>query len=134
MQYGIADENEFTTVNFDTPAPSSMSKWPSDRESESKYKVVSSYVTLSMDQNVIERQTYSVLEWLGDVGGLYDMLGLIGGALIGPLAAFSLKAELLTQAFRYTASLVNAENREKKLNPEKKNRKKVPSVSDLDGN
>ena len=87
-----------------------------------------------MDQNVIERQTYSVLEWLGDVGGLYDMLGLIGGALIGPLAAFSLKAELLTQAFRYTASLVNAENREKKLNPEKKNRKKVPSVSDLDGN
>ena len=47
------------------------------------------------------------------------MLGLIGGAFIGPLAAFSLRAELLTQAFRYTASLVNAENREKKLNPEK---------------
>ena len=88
-----------------------MSRWPTLEKPDNKYKVVSSYITLNMDQNVIERQTYSALEWLGDVGGLFDMLCLLGGSLIGPLAAFSLKAELLTKAFRYTESLVNAEER-----------------------
>lgn len=59
------------------------------------YKVISSLVTLDLDQYVIERQTYSVLEWLGDVGGLFGILGLIGGTIIGPIAKFQLKSELL---------------------------------------
>jgi hypothetical protein len=67
-----------------------------------------------MDQNMIERQTYSLLEWLGDVGGLFDMLSLIGGSLVAPLTAFALKSELLTQTFRFTESLTYAEKRAKK--------------------
>ena len=92
LQWGIADEEEFTTVQFDAPAPSFLSKWPDKKGSDNGYKVISSFVTLSMDQNVIERQTYSILEWLGDVGGLFDMLTLIGSKLIGPFTLFSLKA------------------------------------------
>ena len=64
---------------------------------------------------MIERQTYDALQWLGDVGGLFDMLGLLGGSLIGPIAAFKLKAELLTRAFRFTPSLANAEKEANKL-------------------
>ena len=64
---------------------------------------------MSLDLKIIERSTYSILEWLGDVGGLFDMLNLIGGVLIGPLAAFSLKMELLTQVFRFLPSLKFAE-------------------------
>ena len=45
---------------------------------------------MSLDLKIIERSTYSILEWLGDVGGLFDMLCLIGGFLIGPLATYSL--------------------------------------------
>ena len=92
LQWGIEDKEEFTSIRFDAPAPSFLRKWPSDKDSNDGYKVISSFVTLSMDQNVIERQTYSILEWLGDVGGLFDMLGLLGGLLIGPFTAFSLKA------------------------------------------
>ena len=57
-----------------------------------------------MDKNVIERQTYSVLEWLGDIGGLYDALRLIGLLIITPFSSFALNAELLSQVYRFTAS------------------------------
>ena len=62
---------------------------------------------------MIERQTYSTLEWLGDVGGLYDMLCLLGRNLISPFATFALNAELLTQAFLFASSLVYAEERKR---------------------
>ena len=53
---------------------------------------------------MIERQTYSFLEWLGDIGGLYDALRLIGLLFITPFNSFARKAELLSQVFRFTAS------------------------------
>jgi len=36
---------------------------------------------------MIERQTYSALEYLGDLGGLFDALGYLGSALVAPIAA-----------------------------------------------
>ena len=111
VQWGVEDEIEYTTVAFDPPAPSSLWNWPSKTQPDNKYKIVSSYVTLTMDLNVIERQTSSLLEWLGDVGGLFDMLKLLGSYLIGPIGAFALRAELLTSVFRFTASLVYKERR-----------------------
>ena len=87
-----------------------MINWPDKRGSDNEYKITSAWISLSMDQIVVERQTYSILEWLGDVGGLFDMLRLIAGSLVAPLSAFALKAEMMTNAFRYTSSLVFAEN------------------------
>ena len=110
LQYGIQDETSFTTFQIDPPAPSSMKNWPNEKGSDKEYKITSAWITLSMDQIVVERQTYSILEWLGDVGGLFDMLGLIGGGLVAPFSAFAVKAEMMTSAFRYTQSLVFAEN------------------------
>ena len=48
---------------------------------------------------MIERSTYSSLEWLGDIGGLYDALLFIGKVVVSPIALLSLKAELVTRAF-----------------------------------
>ena len=58
---------------------------------------------LSVSQNlkVTSRKTYSILEWLADIGGLYDALKIISGALVAPLSSFALNAELLTQVFRH---------------------------------
>ena len=66
-----------------------------------------------MDQNVIERQTYSFLDWLGDIGGLYDALRIIGLFMVVPFSSFKLKAELLFHVFRFTKSLRLAEQRAK---------------------
>ena len=52
------------------------------------------------EQTTYERSTYSLLEWLGDVGGLFDGLGLIAHLVIGPVATFVLKAEILSLVFR----------------------------------
>ena len=53
------------------------------------------------------------MEWLGDIGGLYDALRLIGMVIVAPYSSFALKAELLSQVFRFTESKRLAEKREK---------------------
>jgi len=57
------------------------------------------------DSKVVERSTYSVLEWLGDIGGLLDCLTIIGGAIAGPIVGFAMRAMMLHKVFRYVASL-----------------------------
>ena len=46
------------------------------------------------------RQTYSALDLVGDVGGLYDGLKLIGKAMIAPFSWFGLHVSLLMNVFR----------------------------------
>ena len=79
--------------------PSSFNRWPTREEPDNRYKISS--VVITLDQNIykIERSTYSSLEWLGDIGGLYDAMRLIGQLIVSPVALFSLKAELISQAF-----------------------------------
>ena len=43
------------------------------------------WLELDSDLTMVERKTYDLLEWLGDVGGLFDMLFLIGHSFIRPI-------------------------------------------------
>ena len=61
-------------------------------------------INFSPDNNIINRQTYSLLDWLGDLGGLLDALYLIGYVLISPLATFAINSKLLSTLFRYRGS------------------------------
>ena len=45
-----------------------------------------------------------MLEWLGDIGGLFDALRYIGILFVYPFVAFNLKSLLLTQIFRFIES------------------------------
>ena len=45
-----------------------------------------------------------MLEWLGDVGGLFDGLRLIFSLLIAPVASLAMKSELLISVFREVPS------------------------------
>ena len=42
-----------------------------------------------------------MLDWLGDLGGLFDALYYLFAVLAAPFASYSLKATLLTALFRY---------------------------------
>ena len=55
---------------------------------------------VSLDSLVIERESYSLLEWLGDIGGLLDAQFYICRFLVGPIATFRLKSLLLSSVFR----------------------------------
>ena len=52
----------------------------------------------------MNRQTYSILDWLGDIGGLLDALYLIGFVFISPLASYAMNSKLLSTLFRYKGS------------------------------
>lgn len=65
-----------------------------------KYKYTSIAFLLSPDVTLIERETYSLLEWLGDIGGLFDALKTIGGAIVGPFASYTLSTEILSSIFK----------------------------------
>ena len=47
------------------------------------------------------RSTYSLLDWLGDLGGLFEALSYICAVFIQPLTVFTLKTTLLTSLFRF---------------------------------
>ena len=60
-------------------------------------------VTRNLDLKVHNRKTYSLLDWLGDVGGLLDGMYLIVELLIAGYSACSLEA-YLAQALVWVSS------------------------------
>ena len=58
------------------------------------YKITSLWIELSQSKTIIERSTYDVLEWLGDIGGLFDAFIYLGFVLISPFAAIAFKLKL----------------------------------------
>jgi len=59
-------------------------------------------IHLSMSQSIIisDRRVYSILDCLGDVGGLYDAVTLIAAFLVGSLANDIFTAEILKTLFK----------------------------------
>ena len=73
--------------------------WPKKDGSEGFYKFSSILIMLGQDLEVTERSTYSLLELLGDIGGLFDSLRILGEFIVAPVAAVALKIQLLTSLF-----------------------------------
>ena len=53
---------------------------------------------------IVTRQTYDILTWLGDVGGLYDGIKGLGSIIMSAFSTYSMKTLLLTTMFRTTQS------------------------------
>ena len=105
IQWGQATSQEFQTLTIDSnPKPTIYNKWPTAEEPDNLYKFTGIEIQLGQDQTIIERKTYSTLEWLGDTGGLFEALKTIGSFLLGPISAFALRVELLTLVFRQAPS------------------------------
>ena len=60
---------------------------------------MSMWLIMDMEKKIMERSTYSFLDWLGDVGGLFDGLKLIILQLIYPFVTFVMNSKILTQLF-----------------------------------
>ena len=86
------------------PQPSAWNKFPTKEEPSRRYKFTSLEVNLSLDKLVVNRETYSLLDWLGDLGGLFDALRLICALAISPISGFTLKATLMATLFRQRPS------------------------------
>ena len=100
MQMGFSEDYTFIEYNHILPITSSWNKFPTAENPSRKYKFTSYEINLSADKKVINRETYSLLEWLGDVGGLIEALRFLGKLIAGPVTSFSLQATLLSALFR----------------------------------
>jgi len=90
---------------MDAPRPSAQTKFPTKSKPNTRYKFSSFTFQSSQDLIVIERQTYGLLMWLGDVGGLFGALFSIGQVMVSNVAAFYLKVFLLRNNFRSLKSM-----------------------------
>lgn len=105
VQYGQETETEFLTIEMKETQPSSWIYFPTEENPSLLYKFLSVEINLSPDLMLWERQTYSLLDFLGDLGGLYDALFLIVKVFVSPLSIFALNSTLLANFFRFRPSL-----------------------------
>ena len=56
---------------------------------DGQFKFASIAVNAHVKKSVYNRQTYSLLDWFGDMGGLYDGLYLLISIAFGPFFKFS---------------------------------------------
>ena len=90
MQMGFSEDFTFIEYSHTLPIPSSWNKYPTKENPSRKYKFTSWELNLSGDKKVINRETYSLLDLLGDVGGLIEALRFFCIFIIGPVSSFSL--------------------------------------------
>ena len=100
LQWGQESEQTFFSFKMPPPLPSSWIYYPTEENPSNKFKFATIEINFNLDQMVWNRQTYALLDWLGDLGGLYDALQHICRVMIGPISAFTLNSSLLTSLFR----------------------------------
>ena len=65
-----------------------------------RYKFVSILLQLNYDKTMTSRQTYNLLDWFGDIGGLTDFLLYAAKLFLMPFSIFSRESFLLQKLFR----------------------------------
>ena len=99
LQLGQHREITWHTFDLSEPQPTSWNKFPNDDEPGNKFKYASFNLELRQDLKEWNRRTYSALDFLADLGGLYDMLLLIMRTLVAPISGFTLTGLLKKSLF-----------------------------------
>ena len=56
---------------------------------------------MNLDRMTWNRQTYSILDWLGDIGGLLDIMIYMGYLMVYPVVSFTMNTTLMASFFRF---------------------------------
>ena len=78
------------------PIFSSWDDFPTDDNPNGRYKYFSVHIELSKAEVRANRETYSFLDWLGDVGGLHDGMFLLGSIFVSPISSWALQSRLVS--------------------------------------
>lgn len=104
LQYGQEEHYEFYNYELPIPKPSSWSNYPSEENPLAFYKFGSVEINLSQDLIIWQRETYSILDLVGDVGGLFDGLRYLFAVVVAPFSSFALQSKLLASFFKFKPS------------------------------
>ena len=107
--------------------------WPSRENNYAAYKFTGLWLELNQDVVEVERKTYSLLELVGDIGGLFDGLSAICTNFVAPVGALAAQTRVLSLAFHLVkrekkSKMFVAGNKkmEKRLDPPTKMRVPAP--------
>ena len=95
FQIGQQEDEKFEVFQIGKEFASELIHWPT-KEKKSIFRFNGIYLELGQEQIKIERQTYSMLEWVGDIGGLFDGMRILAQILIAPISSYALKATMMT--------------------------------------
>ena len=76
-----------------------LSLWPSSSNVWPNYKFIGIEIIFNPDLKTIDRQTYDLLMFLGDVGGLDFSMYIFGWLLISSYSQFNAYANLISFLF-----------------------------------
>lgn len=94
LQFGQNKDTEFW--DFET-VKSTISAY---NNFESKYKIIGIQIQTSFAQMTYQRQTYDILNFLGDIGGLDSILTSIAILLMNHYSTLKMKSHLLTKLYK----------------------------------
>jgi hypothetical protein len=98
IQDGTEVEHEFFHAEFGVNQPSSWRSYPNH------YKLIGVEFMISSDINGIARGTLDIFTFLGDIGGLLDLLILLMGFILTPFAEKRMEALLTNRLFHLTGN------------------------------
>ena len=107
LQLGYDEQTDLFSLNRVLPSISSWNVHPST-SALGRYKFISVEVNMFQQILVINRETYDLLSWLGDVGGLTDAFLLICSFILAPFKKFNTSSFILQFLFRYLPSAVHS--------------------------
>lgn len=114
LQIGNKVDYEWYSLTAGLPFISTWNQFPN------RYKICGLQINISHDQTVTNRQTYDLLMFLGEVGGLNSILMLMGVLIIGWFSAFNSDSYLVsvlymqsTNAFQTLRSFLKSSPSEK---------------------
>ena len=99
VQFGQVDNLEFHHLENEELR---LSSWTDDLSKipNGKRKFTSVMIMLDPNKKVTVRQTYGLLDYFGDIGGLIDFLYYLGAFVLHPLWQFLYSSHMLSSLFR----------------------------------
>ena len=79
-----------------------------------EYYFLQVYITVHPDLHTINRKTDSLFDWLGNWGGLFDGLNLVGKHLLSNYSFYALNSKLAWLLVRFFPSSKNSKKKGKK--------------------
>ena len=72
-----------------------MRNFPTEDNPDGKYKYMSFAIEMSPDLQMTSRQTYSILDFMGDLGGLAEALNFLVYIMLVPFTTFHFQSNLM---------------------------------------
>lgn len=83
------------------PQASMWIKYPTKDNLNRDYKFGGIEINKSVDLTLWSRSTYSMLDFVSDLGGLFDALRYMFTLMVAPFASLNLSQFLMSSIFRY---------------------------------